>query len=142
MICVDKCSKRDNSNITIENEEVETFNMHTPKIIKKINKRGLRLWCLTPLSTIFQLYCHSQFYCWRKPEYLEKTTNLSQVTDKLLSHVLSSTPRMSRIRTYVSGDNYWSHIKDMNMFHQICCDHMQHLQWIKHVQQISFIHYP
>jgi hypothetical protein len=23
-----------------------------------------------------------QFYCWRKPEYTEKTTDLSQVTDK------------------------------------------------------------
>jgi hypothetical protein len=38
-------------------------------------------WCLTPLSQIFQLY-HGQFYWWRKPEYPEKTTNLSQVTDK------------------------------------------------------------
>jgi len=49
---------------------------------------------------IFHIYCGDQFYWWRKPEYLEKTTDLPATLSHNVVHLA-----LSRIRTHnFSGD--------------------------------------
>ena len=65
--------------------KINTFNSESSRNEIFIVQEGL--WYVMPLSKMYPLYRGDQFYWWRKPEYQEKTTYLSHVTDKLY-HIL------------------------------------------------------
>jgi hypothetical protein len=48
-----------------------------------------------PLSQIFQLCCNGHFFWWKKPEYMDKTIDLPQVTVRqhiVVVEILQSLP--------------------------------------------------
>ena len=72
---------------------------------------GLGLWCLMPLSTIFQLYRASQFLLVEEtgvPRENHRPVATTQVTNKLYHIMLNRVHfAMNGIRTYnFSGDTY------------------------------------
>jgi hypothetical protein len=105
-------------------------------------------WCLTLLSTIFQLYCDGQFYWWRKREYTEKTTDTLYAAShwQTWSHnVVSSIPRHERgSNSQLSGDSYWLHTcisSNKSSYHTItttttpCCLKTIHCSYDKKIKK-------
>ena len=92
--CIHCCLNKENENTTKKHDapygqnsyrvvEIEEIFMQLTHINIPWSLSWYGLWCLTPLLILCQLCRGAQYYWWRKSE---KSTNLSKVTDKRLSH--------------------------------------------------------
>ena len=93
--------------------EMKIVGVNMWKSIWNLNKQTFGClfvwWCLTPRSTICQLYRGAQFYCWGKYEYPEKNHRPAASNWQTLSHNVVHLA-LIEIRTHnLSGDRHWLH---------------------------------